>query len=517
MKKLSIITLVLAVLMVANQSCKKSYFDVNRNPNDPTDSTVSFDVVLPAALSSTANVVGTQWGFLQNWMSYWARSGSYSANSIEESYSITTLFQNGVWNNFYDNLYDYEVVINKSKAVNANFYQGIARMMKAHNYMLLVDFYNNVPYKNAGKGNANITPSYDKGIDVYKDLFRQIDTAITLIDGSVASLNKDIATNDIMFAGDKTLWAKFGNTLKLRMLLHLFKVPNSELDKAAEVAKITANGKGFLGVGQNASINPGYRQDKPNPFYNLYINDVAGNPTGSNRYYRANEWGVGYYGWNGDPRRARFYTPVGTAFPGVKYGLPPQTTNSYDKLSAIGPGLSRTYSAPQWILTSAESFFLQAEAIQRGILTTGSAATALNNGINESFLLLGLTAADVNTYLTFNATYPDVDFAAATAPASATANAPGDKNWCILSQKWFALNGIAPFEIFTDWRRTDIIYAGGPTGGYAGGPALSVSPAVGANKIPTRLFYPQNEYNYNSANVSAEGSITTQTKIFWDR
>ncbi len=517
MKKLSIITLVLAVLMVANQSCKKSYFDVNRNPNDPTDSTVSYDVVLPAALSSTSSIIATQWGFLQNWMSYWARSGSYSANSVEESYSITTLFQNGVWNNLYDNIYDYEVVINKAKAANANFYQGIGRMMKAHNYMLLVDFYNNVPYKNAGKGNANITPSYDKGIDVYKDLFRQIDTAITLIEGATATLNKDIATNDIMFAGDKTLWAKFGNTLKLRMLLHLFKVPNSELDKVAEVAKITANGKGFLGAGQTAYINPGYRQDKPNPFYNLYIADVAGNATGSNRYYRANEWGVGYYGWNGDPRRSRFYTAVGSGYPGVKYGLPPQTSNSYDKLSGIGAGLSRTYSSPQWILTSAESLFLQAEAIQRGILTTGSAAAAVQAGIDESFILLGLTTADAASYLAFNATYQDVDFAAATAPANATANAPGDKNWCILSQKWFALNGIAPFEIFTDWRRTDIIYGGGPTGGYPAGPALSVSPAVGANKIPARLFYPQNEYNYNSANVSAEGSITTQTKIFWDR
>jgi hypothetical protein len=30
-------------------------------------------------------------------------------------------------------------------------------------------------------------------------------------------------------------------------------------------------------------------------------------------------------------------------------------------------------------------------------------------------------------------------------------------------------------------------------------------------------MYPQNEYNYNAAAVSAQGAITAQTKIFWDR
>lgn len=518
MRRISKIIVVLAIIIIASQSCKKSAFDINENPNNPTDSTVTFDVVLPAALSSTASTVSTGFAFLQNWMGYWARSGSYSANSVEESYSITTGFGNGVWNNLYDNLYDYQVIINKASVANAGFYEGIARIMKAHNYQILVDVYNNIPYKDALKGSANITPAYDNGVDIYKDLFRQIDTALTKIDASVASLNKNIATDDIMFKGNKVMWHKFANTLKLRMLVHLFKVPNSELDKAAEVAKITADGNGYLGVGQSATINPGYRQDKPNPFYNIFQADVAGNATGNNRYYRANKWGIGYYEWNGDARINRFYAAVGTDYVGVQYGLPPSTTNAYQNLSPIGPGLYRRYDSSVVLLTSAESFFLQAEAIQRGILTTGTALTAFTNGINESFVIAGSTVAAATSYMTGNATYTDVDFSAASTPASATANAPGDKNYTILSQKWFALNGFAPFEVWTDWRRTDVVYAGTPTGGYAAGPALSVSPAVSTNKIPTRLLYPQTEYNYNAANVSKQGTINGQTsKIFWDR
>jgi hypothetical protein len=90
-----------------------------------------------------------------------------------------------------------------------------------------------------------------------------------------------------------------------------------------------------------------------------------------------------------------------------------------------------------------------------------------------------------------------------------------------LSQKWFALNGIATYEIWTDFRRTNIVYGAG--GGYdvvnAGIWANQLSILGGAAaEIPVRLFYPQSEYSYNEANVSAQGTVDVFTsKIFWDR
>lgn len=522
MKKISIVTLVLAAIMVANQSCKKTYFDINSDPNSVTSNNVTYDVILPAALSSTGSIVGTQWAFMQNWMGYWARSGSYSANSVEETYNVTTSFGTGIWSNILDNNYDYDIIVSKAKAAGGGFYEGIARTMKAHNTALLVDVYNNVPYTQFGKGaDGLLTPAYDNGLTVYKDLFRQLDTAITLFNASTTTgANKDITTNDIIFKGDKSLWVKFANTIKLRMIIHLFKVPTTEFDRAAEVAKIVATGAGYLGAGQTAAANPGYRQDKPNPFYNSFIKDAAGNATGNNRYYAANAWAMEYYKWNGDVRKNYFYAPVGgvgTTYTGVAYGLPPQTSNAYTSLSLIGAGLGKNYDMPQWILTSVESMFIQAEAIQRGFIT-GNATTMLANAVSESFTWLGVPNAATNAanYIAGNATYTDVDITAATTPASATATATGDKNYTILSQKMFALNGLAPFEIWTDWRRTDIIYGGGNSG-FEVGPKLSVSPAVGSNKIPARLMYPQNEYNYNAAAVAAQGTVTAQSKVFWDR
>jgi len=84
----------------------------------------------------------------------------------------------------------------------ATFYEGIARIMKAHNFAMLVDIYGNVPYSEALKGSQVTTPKYDNGADIYKDLLRQLDKAIDLIknaDESTTGPNGNILTDDVMF------------------------------------------------------------------------------------------------------------------------------------------------------------------------------------------------------------------------------------------------------------------------------------------------------------------------------
>jgi hypothetical protein len=158
----------------------------------------------------------------------------------------------------------------------------------------------------------------------------------------------------------------------------------------------------------------------------------------------------------------------------------------------------------QWIITATESLFLQAEARQRGLLTTGPTAKTLwTDAIRENFVWLGSTANAGQTFINTHAGsgVPDVDFDA-------------HPLYAILSQKWFSLNGIAPYEVWTDYRRTDIVY--GALAGYIPGPSISVAPQNTATRIPTRMLYPQTEYNYNVSNVTKEGSVDRYGKMFWD-
>lgn len=551
---------VLAVLLItAGSSCRKGQFNINQNINNPTDSTITYGAVLPAAMNATGSIIARNWGVQQNWMSYWARSGTYAPNVTEETYQITTGFQNGPWNNCYDNAYDYQIIISKAAQAGAGFYEGIARIMKTIDFQILVDVYGDVPYTQALKGSANPTPVYDKGVDIYKDLLRQIDQGMTLIANATVSnsnSNKDIWSNDILFgtpgssynaanvAAQKTKWLQFGNTLKLRLLIHAYAV--GAIDKAAEIAIINGQGSGYITA--DAQINPGYSgNDKPNPFFNQYKTNTDGTGSANDVYYKANEWGIEYYHWVEDPRVTttlgganRLYAQGNGGLVGVAYGLPPVTANAAAELAGIGPGAYKSATAPQPIVTLAEALFLQAEARQRNIITTGaSAATLLQNAVIASFTHFGVPNPNTAyaNYLIYNGGYPDVDI---TGTPQGTGG-PAGGLFTILSQKWMAMNSINTLETWTDWRRvpytevaTNIIYTPTPNdapntnfvygdgGGFFGGPNSpgpgpfrSVSPQITPqDNIPVRLLYPQTEYNYNASNVPA--GITRYSRVFWD-
>jgi hypothetical protein len=102
----------------------------------------------------------------------------------------------------------------------------------------------------------------------------------------------------------------------------------------------------------------------------------------------------------------------------------------------------------------------------------------------------------------------------------------------IMSQKWLALNGFAPFEVWSDYRRVDFSSSrgikhfqyGGKSIDFAGidftvGPAISKSPSNTRTEIPLRLLYPQNEYQFNAQNVGSQPSAGSYpfARIFWDR
>jgi len=559
MKKIKIILLLIAgAFMMGLSSCSKEDFNINKDPNNATDSTIAYNVILPSAQNNTARIVARNWGWLQCYLGYWARSGTYAPNTQEETYELTTSFQSGIWSGMYDNLYDYQTMQIQASKAGATFYEGIARIMKAHNFALLVDIYNNVPYSQALKGSAVTTPKYDNGLDIYKDLLRQLDTAIDHIktaDESSTGPNAHILTDDIMYgtimkpdatiASMKVDWAKFANTLKLRILTKMmngglekntsgsvgtdptYAMPKADIQKEFDI--IAAEGSNF--ITEDAEVNPGYKSDKGNPFYNLYVADDAGTPTSNSVYYKANIYAVGdraaatpvdgYYLYNNDLRATDLYTTVGGKYRGVAYGLPSATENAAATLSGIGAGAYRGVDKPQRILSAAESYFLQAECINRKFIS-GDAQTTLENGITASFISLGQTATDATDYITFNAGYADVDYTASEYPGAGGNGAIGGL-YTIISQKWFALNAIAPYEVWSDYRRIDMSatkhhFQYGFSTGFDAGPAISVSPSNTKSEIPCRLLYPQNEYLYNPANVGAQPSLGSYpfSRVFWD-
>ena len=518
MKYNKIIYTVLVAAVLGATGCSKEKFSINSNPDDVTEAAITPSLLLPAAQQATALLMVNDFWFLSWWMGHGARSGSYQTLNDEETYKFSNDFKVGNWNALYANARNYHIMVTKASALGQDLYNAIGRIMRSHNFQMLVDLYNNIPYSEAFQTTDIPQPKYDKGIDVYKGILADLDAAKALLETGATdpASNPDVAVADFMFQGNVTRWLQFLNTLRLRCLVHLHNGITTNtvvagINVAAEMAKIGP--EGFLGAGQSAHIQPGFSGTKPTPYWRVFVTSEAGT-TSQRDFLRASDYAIRYYAYDGDPRRERFYVHPAGGAKGIIFGTPSGGAVPLgDALSTIrGLGYVPNGAASRaWILTSVESLFLQAEARQRGFLTTGPSASALlTSAIRESFVWLGLTSAQADTYIANNAGYPDVDYFA----PSIVAGEPGGGLFTIVQQKWFALNMINSLEIYTDWRRTDIKY--GAAGTFDAGPTISVDPGA-ASSIPKRLLYPQNEYNYNAPNVLAEGTINVFTsKIFWD-
>ena len=502
MKKNNLI--LIAGLILLGSSCSKDFLSVNEvNPNSP--SVVAAKLVLPATLKEVALTMNTprRFEFVYLWHGLWSVSAGYSQPQSLVQYKLLNSSYQNAFIEFYttgNNLDAIEKATTNPKDV---YYVATAKIMKAYIFQNLVDCWGDVPYTEAFQtGTGNLKPKYDKQQDIYEDLVVQLDAAMAAIQAAPADANAILANSDIMYGGDMSLWLKFANTLKLRILVH-------QADMTGRTAYITtAIGTtasiGYIGAGESALVNPGYlvSQGKMNPFYETFYNSAATSQSDGVTYYFAGKDVVDYYKATFDPRLGKFFnTYDGTNYEGNYFGQLPGDLTPQAKTSKLGyvAGDAGTMigtpdkSAP--LLTDFESLFIQAEAAQRSLIA-GDPKSLYESAVTQSFIYMGLSSSAAAGFLSLE--------------TGANYSLVTDKLEVILNQKWASLNGIAPVEIWTDYRRT----------GYPTFLHFSVDPARASDTPPVRLLYPQDEVNVNNANyVAAQDAQGWQdefkTKIFW--
>lgn len=496
-------TAILAIIALAMTSCEK-FLDVNENPNSPVSSNLALSAKLPAALVSTAHQEITQLNSLGAfWGGYWGTS-SEATNLFfkEKTYNGVTIRSSRdgtpIWENSYNNLLYYQLIREQAKVEDAPFYQGIAQIMQGWHFLRLTDIYNNIPFDEALQGTKFLNPRYEDGKVVYEKSIKLISEGIANIKAAVTNMP---GNDDVMFRGNKSLWIKFANTIKLRALLRQSEAGNQEYIKR-EVQKIIAEGGGFLGRGENAYVQPGYLNSagKMNPFWESYYRDAGGSGTPNHTNIRPTTFLLDLYTRLNDPRIAAVYTPINDNYKGVLFGNP-DVENQYKAAmtSAFkGPsenegkatGLLKSFNQPSVLLSSFESLFLQAEAAQRGWIS-GDPALFYESGIRESFSYLEVSTDLFNAYN--NQSLVNYNLAA-------------DKIERIIEQKWLSLNSINSIEAWNDYRRL----------GMPAIPNSLLAPAVDAR--PLRLMYPETERQTNNAEASRQGGDeVTLHKVWWDK
>lgn len=489
----------LLAVSIALSSCDK-YLDINTDP----DNIVSSNAPLAQLLTSAQVNVGFEGGSdLFRFSNLITQSISGQASQPNQTYdydryNITSTDANNLWTSYNaQSLSDIELIISNAKTTNSPYYSGIAKVLKAYEYQLLVDAFGDIPFSEAQQLDKNVSPKYDKGADIYKAL-------ITILTEATAELNAPTSalvpgSNSVIYPGNYTTvknnYIKLANTLKLRILLHY-----SKLDRPFLVSQMNA----LIAAGSPLMAAPADNFQmafRPLPSATNPIHQFEN----SRRDYlfAANKL-VTLMNNKNDPRRPSYFTPFPfnsspATYKGVSAG--DATTINYSRLHTYLRGiasgnptpnvaggiassaLTYTGDAPIRMLTYAEYCFIRAEAALYGV--TGDAQAFFTQGITANMQDAGVSAANIAAYLTVNGTL---------------AGSVQQQLEKIIEEKFVALYGVT-MESWTDYRRT-------------GFPILTVPSNAVITSVPRSLFYPQSETDLNPNAPKQKASMSE--RVFWD-
>lgn len=522
MKKIFLIKS-LFIVGLALQSCN-DYLDVNTNPNSAT--AVDAQLLLPGAIVRSASLTVAYSNYGGQLAGYQSNAGGFSGFGNLLNYNFTP----GTNSNFeasYDNLQDLKIVIDAAKANSSElgFFGAAAEIISVLEYHRIVDQHNNVPYTESLQGASNITPVYDNGATIYQDLIARLDAAIAVIKAGQFTLGLN-SSSDPLFAGDKDKWVRFANTLKLRLLLRVSGVQALSTFAQQKFATLETN---F--ITDDALVNPGYAQDRPNPNWASRGYTTAGAVANASR--TPAYFSYGFYDGNklADPDRGSVIyndfgnttrpTPVNqlgneTGNPAIRANYSPWYTGTFNSVSSItnALGVLKGSTQGQPIILLSEAKLLLAEAQLKGYLT-GNYVTSFEDGVKASYTYLyktvgGTVDAGKNVTTSFtnyknlnNTSYlVNIDLATSVA----------QRLEAIITQKYIAFNMINGDEAWNDYRRTGYPVTV-PRGTRYQDMASTASNSSAADRLPTILKYPQSEYDYNASNVKDLNVFTD--KVFW--
>ena len=457
-------------------SCISDLSDLNKDPD--TAPNANPENVFTSATGYLGWIVDGRYNLYSFiWAQYWTWGPGVAIGDIERYVAAGADFDN-VWVRCYSNaLTDLKFVA----ASDSKAHAGAAKILQAYIFQGLVDHFGDVPYTEALNGElvdgSNFKPKFDDDAAIYPDLVNVIDEGLALL----AQADEPMGAEDVIYNGDTDSWIKFGNSLKLRILLRMSDVN----DVSAQVKSLIASGTFIESEGDMPLIPFSGESGNENPMY-------ARMESGVKNFYVASNTSMDYLTENNDPRLTAFYAPAinsGTMV-GIYQGSidDEEFTKGVKDYSQMTPALYANDN-PAILMSDWEVWFLRNEAAAR-FGTADDEATAFENAVNANFDYLGVDgAADYIAGLNYS--------------TGETLTSRLNK---MAIQKWISMNGLQDDEGWIETRRfnvfaSDILVT----------PRLSVLPA---KTHPTIWLYPANELTYNP-NAPTQRVLTE--KVFWDK
>lgn len=546
-----------AGLFFTGTSCKK-YLDVNKNLNDPT--LVSVATLLTEAELQLGNQMALGSGLstgLSVYMHQKTTREQPDGYGMKGDYFVIE----NTWAGFYNLIVDLDGVINQGTAETRFQYAGIAKILKAYAYSIMVDMWGDIPFSEFNKfKEGNKQPKFDDDAAIYPQLLALIDAGIADINNPAANASVP-ASDDVIYSGSKTKWIKAANTIKLKLYTQLRKIQNVTPQVTALLASpatlIAAKEENFM-----LPYGPLGATDDRNPGFGDYVASQRGQCVspwmyeimkGINPIYQnIPDPRVPYYWYNQkkptetadnctDYRDGGFISLVfgslGACRNGAQqnsyslFGIYPVGGRYDDGAGTAIPSASAsslaTGAAPFRFLTYADRLYLEAELINTGVVA-GDAKAVFTAAMNASMAQVDYM---VSSFIKPSQTVPALVGANTTTYINSVltlydAGSTAKKLEHIMTQKWLQSYGNS-VDQYTDYRRTGYPALFDPRdpvmapGGFFqpplnGNPLVipqAKIPVALSKNFPESLPWSQKEKELN-ANAPAQ-KVPESYKIFW--
>jgi hypothetical protein len=488
-------------------SCKKSFDDLNNNPNKPTS--VPASLLLNGVLN---DIYEAPYTMNERWCQYFLCNYDYYGNNR---------YDFGAGDNYYSTLKNVEKMQEEALSVGqpaVNPYSTLSKFFKAYLYSKMSLEMGDLPLSEAEQGINSLTPGYDDQKSIFLKCFAWLDSA----NNELASLISSATTvsGDIYFNNDLSKWQKLVNTYRLRLLMDMSdKADDAGLDIKSQFAEIINNSTKYP-VMESADDNFQYTFTHP-------TNDYPMNPDNYGFDGLRYNMSATYLGLLTSLKDPRTFVVSEPATAKVNAGVSPTSFDAYvgadpgeDQgimFNKAGSGVYsqinryhfyQTYTAePSIQVGFPELCFVMAEAINRGWVTSGKLGNA------EAYYKAGILASmafykiplsgPITTYvyvsgspggadIKYNTYTVNVNFD--TYYAQSPVKYAGDNSTGltqILQQKYLALFRHSGLESYYTWRRTGV-------------PTFTTGPGTGnSGRIPFRFQYPGSEQTANTENYKA--------------
>ena len=516
------IFILLMAIAIAFTGCQESEFADNyANPNKIGETTVpkQFTGVLVA---NKDYVLPAYWNyFVVNRTSTrrWTQAAGW-VNDLGQ-YVVGAASVDGQWNTFYSVFQQYrelEKVYNtlSEEAQQKNRIFWLAATIYVYDHAQeMVDLFGYIPFSEAGKLSQNggdylaSLPAYDSSVSVYTTLLDDLKSIADELNGlSLDNATSTIfETQDYINNGDLTLWRKYCNSLRLRILNRVSGSSEFSSRADSEIASVLGSYPVIDSNDENIQIDV-ISLDTPinSEGFQTGLEDWDGNVAGKAM--------IDHMLASSDPRLVAMFEP-GENAGGVYQGIDPLAASS-DQQDLIDDSmvsiynrstLSRNDFFPGMLMNAAEVSFIKAEYYLRSG-NDASAKAAYEMGIEQSiewyYWVNTLTNDGISGTLT-PVTGTEIDAYIADAEI-AWGGTNAEKLELIAEQKWIHYSVVQLNESWAEIRRLDL-------------PMLDFQPDASNTQSlpPVRWLYPDNERSRNTENFQAVSSMDNMTtKIFWD-